>query len=258
MHQGTIDCDGPPEALSARMGRRVFNSLSPAIINRDNPYESTGAVGDAPLCWQDVVQVARGRATGAQRRRLGAHRTGRAIVQHIIDAGQIAYGINTGLGALCNITLPEEQLSQLSRAAEPRLRRRSSAGRRADAGHYVRRRRQLQPWQIRDFLRHRAPAARLLNQQITPQVPSQGSVGYLTHMAHIGLALMGIGEVSWQGRVVPAPTRWHRRDLPHFAVGERGIKPGQRDAVYDRDGLSGTRRCQPTAGLGRCHRRNEF
>jgi histidine ammonia-lyase len=28
----------------------------------------------------------------------------------------------------------------------------------------------------------------LLNRGITPQVPSQGSVGYLTHMAHIGIA----------------------------------------------------------------------
>jgi ABC-type ATPase involved in cell division len=62
---------------SARMGRRVFNSLSPAIINQDNPYEPTGAVGRRP------VMLAGGRAgrqrpgaAGAQRRRLGAHRTG--------------------------------------------------------------------------------------------------------------------------------------------------------------------------------------
>ncbi|MBG4116378.1 hypothetical protein I5F32_00005, partial [Pseudomonas aeruginosa] len=29
-------------------------------------------------------------------------------------------------------------------------------------------------------------------------------VGYLTHMAHVGIALLGIGEVSYRGSVVPA------------------------------------------------------
>ena len=30
---------------------------------------------------------------------------------------------------------------------------------------------------------------------IVPVVPGQGSVGYIVHGAHIGLALLGIGEV---------------------------------------------------------------
>ncbi|VFS61585.1 Histidine ammonia-lyase [Raoultella planticola] len=110
------------------------------------------------------MQVARGQAqlalsAGAWERIA----QGRAIVQHIIDAGQIAYGINTGLGALCNITLPEEQLSQLSRntllshacGVGPLL---DDAQTRAIMCAAVAK---LQPWQIRDFLRHRAPAARL-------------------------------------------------------------------------------------------------
>jgi octopine/nopaline transport system ATP-binding protein len=77
MHQGTIDCDGAPEALSARMGRRVFNSLFPAITNQDNPYEPTGAVGRRPVMLAGgCAGRQRPGAAGAQRRRLGAHRTG--------------------------------------------------------------------------------------------------------------------------------------------------------------------------------------
>lgn len=72
--------------------------------------------GDAPIRWQEVACVARGEAILSLSESAWARiEQGRAIVQHIVSAGQVAYGINTGLGALCNITLPEAQLHQLSR-----------------------------------------------------------------------------------------------------------------------------------------------
>jgi len=55
----------------------------------------------------------------------------------------------------------------------------------------------------------------LLNRGITPQVPSQGSVGYLTHMAHIGIALLGVGNVSYRGRIISAQQ----------ALAEEGLQP---------------------------------
>ena len=64
----------------------------------------------------------------------------------------------------------------------------------------------------------------LLNHGITPRVPSQGSVGYLTHMAHVGVALLGIGEVSYRGEVVPA----------FRALAAEGLEPVQLGA---KDGL---------------------
>ena len=73
-------------------------------------------IADAPLRWQDVVAVAR---HGAQLE-LSAQTWARienaqAIVQRIVASGERAYGVNTGLGALCNVSLKDEQLSQLSR-----------------------------------------------------------------------------------------------------------------------------------------------
>lgn len=73
-------------------------------------------IADAPLRWQDVVAVARHGAV----LELSGHAWARidnaqAIVQRIVTSGERAYGVNTGLGALCNVSLKGEQLSQLSR-----------------------------------------------------------------------------------------------------------------------------------------------
>jgi histidine ammonia-lyase len=68
--------------------------------------------GDGPLTWQMLVQVARHNATltlsDSAWQRIAQSRD---IVGNIVAAGQVAYGINTGLGALCNITLSEDELS---------------------------------------------------------------------------------------------------------------------------------------------------
>ena len=56
----------------------------------------------------------------------------------------------------------------------------------------------------------------MLNNGITPQVPEQGSVGYLTHMAHIALPLLGVGEVEYQGQA---------------DTGNRGVSTGRHSAT---------------------------
>ena len=73
-------------------------------------------IDNARLRWQDVVAVARHGA----RLELSAQAWARidnaqAIVQRIVQSGERAYGINTGLGGLSNVSLQHEQLSALSR-----------------------------------------------------------------------------------------------------------------------------------------------
>ncbi|MDF2643211.1 MAG: histidine ammonia-lyase, partial [Pseudomonas sp.] len=80
------------------------------------PQAEPIVISDAPLRWQDVVAVARHDAPlslsdGAWARIENAQ----AIVQRIVASGERAYGVNTGLGALCNVSLEGEQLSRLSR-----------------------------------------------------------------------------------------------------------------------------------------------
>ncbi|BAQ78292.1 HAL/PAL/TAL family ammonia-lyase [Pseudomonas sp. St29] len=184
-------------------------------------------IADAPLGWQDVVAVAR---HGAQLE-LSAQAWARidnaqAIVRQVVDSGERAYGISTGLGALCNVVLAGEQLSQLSRntllshacGVGPALAdEQTRAILCAAIINYSHGKSGIHRQVVEALLA-------LLNRGITPQVPSQGSVGYLTHMAHIGIALLGVGQVSYRGRVVSAEQ----------ALAEEGLQPVQLGA---KDGL---------------------
>ena len=180
--------------------------------------------GDAPLTWQQLVQVARHDAELSLSRSAWQRiAQGREIVDEIVASGQIAYGINTGLGALCNITLPEDQLSLLSRntllshacGVGPLLtREQTRAIMCAAIANYSHGKSGVSVALVQHLLA-------LLNQQITPQVPSQGSVGYLSHMAHIGLALIGVGDVEYQQQVVPAAPALEQAGLTPYRPGAK-------------------------------------
>ncbi|HLA30402.1 MAG TPA: histidine ammonia-lyase [Pseudomonas sp.] len=192
-----------------------MTSISPIII------------GNGPLRWQEVVAVARQGAplelAPAAWARID---TARAIVERIVAKGERAYGISTGLGALCNVLLEGEQLAQLSRSTL--LSHACGVG----AALTDEQPRAIICAAIANFSQGKSGLQRtvveallaLLNRGITPRVPSQGSVGYLTHMAHVGIALLGVGEVSYRGQVVSAAE----------ALAAEGLEPLQLGA---KDGL---------------------
>ncbi|WP_377707072.1 histidine ammonia-lyase [Pseudomonas protegens] len=184
-------------------------------------------IADAPLGWQDVVAVARhGAKLELSAQAWARIDNAQAIVRQVVDSGERAYGISTGLGALCNVVLAGEQLSQLSR--NTLLSHACGVGP-ALADEQTR---AILCAAIINYSHGKSGIHRqvvealqtLLNRGITPQVPSQGSVGYLTHMAHIGIALLGVGQVSYRGRVVSAEQ----------ALAEEGLQPVQLGA---KDGL---------------------
>ena len=68
------------------------------------------------LHWQEVVAVARhGAPLELSSDTWARIDNAQAIVQRIVASGERAYGVNTGLGGLSNVSLQDEQLSQLSR-----------------------------------------------------------------------------------------------------------------------------------------------
>ena len=76
----------------------------------------TVILSGAALRWQDIAAVARQGARLELAPQVWARiDNAQAIVRHIVASGERAYGVNTGLGALCNVSLQGEQLSQLSR-----------------------------------------------------------------------------------------------------------------------------------------------
>jgi len=181
-------------------------------------------IADAPMRWQDIVAVARHGAvlelSGQAWARID---NAQAIVQRIVTSGERAYGVNTGLGALCNVSLKGEQLSQLSRntllshacgVGAPLSNEQTRAIICAAIINYSHGKSGLHPQVVHSLLA-------LLNHGITPQVPSQGSVGYLTHMAHIGITLLGVGNVSYRGRIVPAQEALAAEGLQPVVLGAK-------------------------------------
>src|SRR3954471_16512718 len=163
------------------------------------------------LTIENVVAIARNPATRVSvdpsaRRSLAQSRQ---LVEQAIQSGQTIYGINTGFGKLANVRVPADQLDQL----QTNLIRSHASG----VGT------PLPPSVVRGVMLLRAnvllrPTSgvrpelvdallALLNAGVVPMVPEQGSVGAsgdLAPLSHIGLALMGEGQVL-SDQAAPAP-----------------------------------------------------
>jgi histidine ammonia-lyase len=146
--------------------------------------------------------------------RLCAHDRGRiagagSLVDKIIAAGDAAYGINTGFGLLAQTRIPTEQLDLLQR----NLLLSHAAG----VGEALPDRvvRLILVLKINALARGYSGISMevidallaLLEHEIYPVIPAQGSVGAsgdLAPLAHLSTVLLGIGQVRVRGRLLPA------------------------------------------------------
>jgi histidine ammonia-lyase len=182
---------------------------------------------DRPLDWRQVGAVAEGRARlelseAARARIRAAHR--RLAV--IIEQGVRAYGVNTGVGALCDVVVTPAQQRELSRNIV--------------MSHAVGVGAPLEPAQVRAIIAAQinnlahgrsgvrleiaAALAALLERDCLPEVPSQGSVGYLTHMAHIACVLLGRGTACLAGERLDAAVALARVGLtPPILEAKEGL-----------------------------------
>ena len=157
---------------------------------------------DEPLDWRGVAAVADGAdlvlSAGAWAAIAAAERIVAAIAEH----GPRAYGINTGVGALSDTLVPRDQQARLSRnllmshavgVGEPLPEADVRAIMTVQVNNYAHGRSGLRVETVEALLA-------LLGASCCPEVPARGSVGYLTHMAHIGLVLIGEGRARVGGR----------------------------------------------------------
>jgi len=160
---------------------------------------------DRSLTWSAVAAVAEGEPlvlSGAAEARIAA---ARGIVDALIARGIRAYGVNTGVGALCDVVVDHEHLRQLSRnivmshavgvgpllgVIETRAILVAAINNLAQGYSGVRS-------AVVELL------LALLNDDCVPEVPARGSVGYLIHMAHIALVLIGDGAARCGGVSLP-------------------------------------------------------
>ncbi|MFO0553452.1 MAG: histidine ammonia-lyase [Polyangiaceae bacterium] len=160
-----------------------------------------------PLSLADLVAVARGKRPVAlcdeARARVVACR---AAIDAVVDAGDhgaLVYGVNTGFGALAEKRVSEKDL----RALQQNLVRSHACGVGPALGRAEVRAMMVLRAQVvaLGFSGVRAEVVDLLvgmlNADVVPRVPSQGSVGAsgdLAPLAHLTLALLGEGEVLAQ------------------------------------------------------------
>ncbi len=133
--------------------------------------------------------------------------SGRKVVEKIIKQNRTVYGITTGFGKFAEIRISLNEIDQL----QENLIKSHATG----VGQL------FEPYQVRavmllqaNQLAQGASGVRpvvvqqllgLLNRDIIPLVPRQGSVGAsgdLSPMAHIGLVMIGRGRAFYKGRIV--------------------------------------------------------
>lgn len=166
----------------------------------------------------------------------------RKVVERAVAEGRVVYGVSTGFGKLSDRVIPEKDLARL----QINLLRSHAVG----LGE------PFDKPSVRAIMLLRANTLAsglcgvrpmvcerlldLLNADVTPWVPTRGSVGAsgdLAPLAHLGLALIGEGEVSREGRRVAATD----------VLAAKGLEPLRLEA---KEGLSLINGTQVMTGVG--------
>ncbi len=149
-----------------------------------------------------------------------------ATVGGIVASGRTVYGINTGFGLLAQTSIPTERLAELQR----RLVLSHAAGVGASLPvDIVRLIMALKVVGLARGLSGVRPAVidqvlGFLRAGITPCIPAKGSVGAsgdLAPLAHLAAALIGVGEVSFRGAIVPATEAMAQAGLTPLVLGPK-------------------------------------
>jgi len=162
------------------------------------------------LSLEDLEAVAlRGRNVAVAPQARGAIEAARRVVEDAVTRDRVVYGVTTGFGSFANVHIAHERLREL----QLNLVRSHAAGVGDPLGEA----------ETRGLMLLRAnvlakgysgvrPATldllvAMLNRRVHPVIPSQGSVGAsgdLAPLAHLAMALVGEGDVLFDGRRVTA------------------------------------------------------
>ena len=166
-----------------------------------------------------VNSVARdGEPVGIAPHAFEAMRESRAVVEQLAAGDEPVYAVNTGVGLLSDVRVPESDLETLQR----NLVRSHCVGVGEPLGRAETRAMMLIRANVlaKGFSGIRPVIAQrlcdLLNHGITPVVPARGSVGAsgdLAPLAHMALVLIGEGSAEFEGAVVPGAEALQRAGI---------------------------------------------
>jgi histidine ammonia-lyase len=180
--------------------------------------------GEAALTqWRDVIDGAGARLDASS---AGPIAAAQAIVDEIVAAGTVTYGVNTGFGKLASVRIADADLATLQRnlilshavgtgpALPDRIVRLILA---MKAASLARGASGVRPVVVEALTGALAAGA-------LPVVPAKGSVGAsgdLAPLAHLTAALMGVGEIRLKGEVMPATEALARIGQEPLALGAK-------------------------------------
>ncbi|HTZ88935.1 MAG TPA: histidine ammonia-lyase [Alloacidobacterium sp.] len=171
-------------------------------------------------------------------------RASRSVVESVIASGETAYGINTGFGKLADVRISNGDLKALQRnlvlshasgLGEPLPEPETRAMLLLRANVLAKGHSGVRPIVLETLVA-------LLNHRIHPIIPSRGSVGAsgdLAPLAHLAVALIGEGEVLYNGK----------RTGACCALREAGIAPLTLEAKEGLALLNGTQAMAATGAL---------
>lgn len=159
---------------------------------------------DSPLTWRNIGAIADGAELQLSQAAWQRISDARSIVDALVERGIRGYGINTGVGALCDVIIGRDKQQALSRnillshscGVGPALgQEQTRAIMAAQVANFAHGFSGIHPDTVKALLA-------LLNANILPVIPTGGSVGYLTHAAAIGTVLIGEGTALREGQVI--------------------------------------------------------
>jgi histidine ammonia-lyase len=168
----------------------------------------------------------------------------RAIVEAVVASGETAYGINTGFGKLADVRISNGDLQALQHnlvrshacgLGEPLPEPETRAMLLLRANVLAKGHSGVRPIVVETLIA-------LLNHGIHPIIPARGSVGAsgdLAPLAHLALALIGEGEVLYQGKRTEASR----------ALQSAGMEPLRLEAKEGLALLNGTQAMAATGAL---------
>src|SRR6185436_691674 len=201
-------------------------------------------IDGASLTLEQTAEVADGAGVSLAASARPRVERARQFVEDIVSRGEVVYGINTGFGALSEVTIPPEKLREL----QINLVRSHSCGVGESLPERVVRAMMLQRANVlsKGYSGCRIEVIevllRMLNAGVHPVIPSRGSVGAsgdLAPLAHLALVLIGEGEAVYHGQRMPGSD----------ALNAAGIRPLALEAKEGLALLNGTQAMTAVGGL---------
>lgn len=184
---------------------------------------ATVTLGSAPTSIEEVVAVARGAHVELDVAAAAGVAHTSTLVAGVLASGRSVYGLTTGVGDLYTVGVGTDHVtgvqlgmlrSHASGVGEPHDR----LAVRAIMTSMVK---ALAQGSSGVGVRLLLTMIEMLNRGVTPWAPAQGSVGYLTATAHIGLAVFGEGRAWYDGELLPGAEALRRAGIERISPGPR-------------------------------------